>query len=56
VSGEASTTAATLTADWWPHGRESKTDQVCDQDWHVLADGNTVYAFKPETLDQSGAK
>jgi hypothetical protein len=55
VSGAASKTAATLTADWWPSGQEGKTDQVCDDDWHVYVDGDTVYAFVPETIDQAGA-
>lgn len=53
--GAAATTAATLIADWWPRGQESKTDQICDGDWHVYVDGDTVYAFKPETIDQSNA-
>lgn len=51
VPGEAARTAASLTADWWPRGQEEKADQVCDQDWHVHVDGDTVYAFKPETID-----
>lgn len=54
VPGEAVTKAATLTADWWPHGQEAKTDQVCDETWHVIVKGDTVYAYKPETTDQSG--
>ncbi|WP_284750413.1 hypothetical protein [Amycolatopsis sp. RTGN1] len=48
-------TAATLTADWWPHGTEGKADQVCDQEWHVVKANDAVYAFKPETIDQSDA-
>lgn len=55
VPGTASKTAATLTADWWPQGQESKTDQVCDSDWHVYVERDTVYAFRPETIDQAGA-
>jgi len=54
VSGAAAETAATLTADWWPRGQESKTDQVCDGDWHVYVEGDAVYAFSPETIDQAG--
>jgi hypothetical protein len=48
----ASRKAATLTAAWWPSGQESKTDRVCDTDWHVLMQGTTVYAYQPETLTQ----
>jgi hypothetical protein len=48
-------TAPTLTADWWPHGQETKTDKVCDAVWHISTDGTTVYAYKPETIDQHGA-
>jgi hypothetical protein len=55
VPGAAAKTAATLTTDWWPHGQEGKTDQICDDDWHVYVDADTVYAFKPETIDQAGA-
>jgi hypothetical protein len=55
VPGAAATTTATLTADWWPQGQEGKTDQVCDGDWHVYVERDTVYAFRPETTDQSGA-
>lgn len=55
VPGAATTTTATLTADWWPLGQETKTDQVCDDEWHVYVERDTVYAFKPETIDQSGA-
>ncbi|GAA4855572.1 hypothetical protein [Saccharopolyspora rosea] len=50
--GPAATAAATLTAGWWPHGQESRTDRVCDQDWHVLVEGDAVYAFRPETIEQ----
>jgi hypothetical protein len=52
--GKASPTAATLSADWWPRGQERRTNQVCDENWHVFVDGDTVYAFRPETTDQSG--
>jgi hypothetical protein len=55
VPGEAAKTAATLSADWWPGGQESKTDQVCDEDWHVYIDADVIYAFRPETIDQAGA-
>ena len=55
IPGAAAPTAASLTADWWPRGQEEKADQVCDQDWHVYVDGDTVYAFKPETIDQPNA-
>lgn len=55
VQGAAAKTAATLTASWWPRDQEKKTDQVCDADWHVYVEGDTVYAFKPETIDQSSA-
>jgi hypothetical protein len=48
----ASGTKATLTASWWPSGEESKTDQVCGTDWHVLVQATTVYAYHPETLPQ----
>ncbi|MBB5852191.1 hypothetical protein ACFQ05_02815 [Amycolatopsis umgeniensis] len=49
VPGAAATQAATLAAQWWPQGQESRTDKVCG-DWHVLVQGGDVYAFKPETL------
>jgi hypothetical protein len=48
----ASRTKATLTASWWPSGQESKTDQLCGADWHVLVQATTVYAYRPETLPQ----
>ena len=48
----ASRTKATLTASWWPSGEESKTNQLCGTDWHVLVQATTVYAFRPETLPQ----
>lgn len=53
VPGKASKSAATLTADWWPHSQESRADRVCSGDWHVVVEGNAVYAFKPETVQQS---
>ncbi|RSM63124.1 hypothetical protein DMH03_13950 [Amycolatopsis sp. WAC 01376] len=49
VPGPAATQAATLAANWWPQGQESKTDKVCGE-WHVLVQGVDVFAFKPETL------
>lgn len=49
VPGAAATQPATLAAQWWPVGLESRTDQVCGE-WHVLVQGADVYAFKPETL------
>lgn len=53
--GPAATAAATLTASWWPHGQEGKADRVCDQDWHVFVEGDTVYAFRPETIEHGPA-
>ena len=55
LPGAAPKTAPTLTADWWPHGQETKTDKICDAVWNVSTDGTTVYAYKPETIDQRGA-
>jgi hypothetical protein len=55
VPSAAPKTAPTLSADWWPQGQETKTTKVCDAVWHVSADGTTVYAYKPETVDQRGA-
>lgn len=55
LPGTPTKTAATLTADWWPKGHEAKTDRLCDKDWHVLTEGDTVYAFKPETIEQPRA-
>lgn len=52
VPSPASKTAATLTAGWWPDGTETRTNQVCDG-WHVRKDGDTVFAFKPETVAQT---
>ncbi|RSN16523.1 hypothetical protein DMC63_23680 [Streptomyces sp. WAC 05977] len=49
VPGAAAAQAATLAAQWWPVGQESRTDKVCGE-WHVLVQGADVYAFKPETL------
>ncbi|MFE6613599.1 hypothetical protein [Amycolatopsis sp. NPDC057786] len=49
VPGAAATRPATLSAQWWPQGQESRTDKVCGE-WHVLVQGADVYAFKPETL------
>jgi len=49
VPGPAATQAATLVAQWWPQGQESRTDKVCGE-WHVLVQGDDVFAFKPETL------
>lgn len=49
VPGAAATQPATLSAQWWPQGQESRTDKVCGE-WHVLVQGADVYAFKPETL------
>ncbi|MFK0249666.1 hypothetical protein ACIQUM_33620 [Amycolatopsis azurea] len=49
VPGAAATQAATLAAQWWPQGQESRTDKVCGE-WHVLVQGDDVFAFKPETL------
>src|SRR5437763_2632024 len=54
VPGAAAKTAATLAADWWPHGQESKADQICEKDWHVYVEGDVVYAFVAETIDQAG--
>ncbi|MFI5590689.1 hypothetical protein ACIA5G_36975 [Amycolatopsis sp. NPDC051758] len=51
----AAKTAATLTASWWPGGTEGRTDRVCGDGWHVLKASDAVYAFKPETLDQTRA-
>ncbi len=50
VPGAAATQSATLVADWWPQGQESRTDEVCGE-WHVLVRDGAVYAFKPETLN-----
>lgn len=50
VPGAASTKAATLTADWWPKGKESRTTQICGGEWHTLVEGDVVYAYKPETV------
>ncbi|GAB3712955.1 hypothetical protein GCM10027598_19920 [Amycolatopsis oliviviridis] len=47
--GAAATQAATLAAQWWPEGQESRTDKVCGE-WHVLVQGDDVFAFKPETM------
>ncbi|HEY2062588.1 MAG TPA: hypothetical protein VGH57_29745 [Amycolatopsis sp.] len=55
LPGPAPKTAPTLTADWWPNGQETKADKICDAVWHVSTDGTTVYAYKPETIDQRGA-
>ncbi|WP_414941452.1 hypothetical protein [Amycolatopsis sp. cmx-11-51] len=49
VPGPAATRSATLVAQWWPKGQESRTDKVCGE-WHVLVQGGDVFAFKPETL------
>ncbi len=49
VPGAASTQPATLAAEWWPQGQESRTDKVCGE-WHVLVKDGAVYGFKPETL------
>jgi hypothetical protein len=51
VLGAPTKAAATLTADWWPRGAETKTDRVCE-DWHVFAADGAVFAFKPETVEQ----
>lgn len=48
--GPASTTPATLSADWWPRGQERRTDRVCDRTWHVVVDEGAIYAYRPETL------
>ncbi|MCO5974429.1 hypothetical protein [Actinoallomurus soli] len=45
-------TPATLTASWWPSGQESKTNTLCATDWHVLEQGTTVYAYRPEIHPQ----
>jgi hypothetical protein len=52
VLGAPTKTAATLTADWWPRGAETKADRICDQDWHVFAADGAVFAYKPETVEQ----
>ena len=54
VPGVAARTAATLAADWWPHGQERKADRICEKDWHVYVEGDVVYAFVAETIDQAG--
>ncbi|UOZ09921.1 hypothetical protein [Amycolatopsis sp. WQ 127309] len=51
VLGAPTKTAATLTADWWPHGAETRTDRICE-DWHVFAADGAVFAYKPETIEQ----
>ncbi|GAA4543614.1 hypothetical protein [Amycolatopsis samaneae] len=50
--GKPDEKTATLTADWWPSGQEGRTDRVCETAWHVLVQGNTVYAYAPETIPQ----
>ncbi|MEV6909569.1 hypothetical protein [Amycolatopsis sp. NPDC051071] len=49
VPGAAAAQSATLVADWWPRGLESRTDKVCGE-WHVLVQDGDGYAFRPETL------
>ncbi|MFD9895682.1 hypothetical protein ACFWY9_40595 [Amycolatopsis sp. NPDC059027] len=51
--GKPDAKPATLTADWWPSGQEGRTDRVCATAWHVLVQGNTVYAYAPETIPQN---
>ncbi|GHD06456.1 hypothetical protein GCM10008096_16470 [Zhihengliuella salsuginis] len=45
-------TEPTLTADWWPQGREDETTHLCGRWWVSQQDG-TLYAFAPDTLQIS---
>ncbi|WGW11741.1 hypothetical protein LWF01_16845 [Saxibacter everestensis] len=38
---------ATLKADWWEPGTETKATVACD-DWSIAIDGDTIRAFVPE--------
>ncbi|MFB9714536.1 hypothetical protein [Arthrobacter methylotrophus] len=39
---------ATLKADWWPAGTEQKASSLCGK-WWVTVDGESTYAYSPET-------
>lgn len=45
-------TEPTLTADWWPAGRESETTHLCGR-WWVSQEDGTLYAFAPDALQIS---
>ncbi|KAA9155923.1 hypothetical protein FPZ12_028810 [Amycolatopsis acidicola] len=44
--------APTLSTPWWPTTTHTKATLLCDADWYITKDGNTVYAYRPETVAQ----